>query len=129
MREAVVAVVRRGDRVLVVRRAAGLPFAGRWQPVTGRLEPGEGQAEAVAREVREEVGLSVQPLRKVWECPAEGIDFRLHWWLADWVEGELAPDPREVAEARWLRPAEFAALVDSFASHREFFARIFPSLD
>jgi 8-oxo-dGTP pyrophosphatase MutT (NUDIX family) len=125
----VVAVVRRQGRVLMVQRGPRSVFAGWWQPLSGRLEPGETQAEAVVREAREEVGLDVQPLRKVWECPADGVDFWLHWWLAECAGGDLRPDRDEIADARWLRPEEISALPLTFAGDREFFARIFPTLD
>ena len=128
MQQAVVAVVRLGERVLMVQRGAGLRFAGYWQPLSGRLEPGETQAEAVVREAREEVGLAVRALRKVWECPADGADFVLHWWLAEPQGERLEPDLEEIADARWLTLEEIRALPRSFAGDREFFERIFPSL-
>jgi 8-oxo-dGTP pyrophosphatase MutT (NUDIX family) len=126
--EAVVAVIRRGARVLMVQRGRRSTFPGYWQPVSGRLERGESQAEAVVREAREEVGLEVQPLRKVWECPADGADFRLHWWLAESLTGEVIPDPDEIGDARWLTPEEIRRLPDTFAGDREFYERVLPTL-
>jgi 8-oxo-dGTP pyrophosphatase MutT (NUDIX family) len=123
-----VAVVRSGPRVLMVERGARGSFAGWWQPVSGRIEPGESQAEAVVREVREEVGLEVRALRKVWECPADGADFTLHWWLAEPLGTELSPDPDEIADARWLTLEEIRALPRTFAGDREFFERVLPGL-
>lgn len=123
------AVVRSGARVLMVQRGARGPFAGWWQPLSGRIEPGESQAEAVVREAREEVGLEVRALRKVWECPAEGVDFTLHWWLAEPAGTGLSPDPGEIADARWLTREEILALPQTFAGDREFFARILPGLE
>ncbi len=43
--------------VLFVRRALHSIFPGLWQPVTGRLDPGERAPMAALREVREEVGI------------------------------------------------------------------------
>jgi 8-oxo-dGTP diphosphatase len=113
----------------MVRRSPRAVFAGYWQPVSGRIEPGESQAEAVVRETREEVGLVVCALRKVWECPADGADFVLHWWLAEPLGTELVPDQDEVVDARWLTPDEILSLPDTFAGDREFFTRILPSLE
>jgi 8-oxo-dGTP pyrophosphatase MutT (NUDIX family) len=129
VQQAVVAVVRREGRVLMVQRGPRSVFAGWWQPLSGRLEPGETQAEAVVREAREEVGLDVQPLRKVWECPADGADFWLHWWLAEPASGELVLSGDEISDARWLTPEEIRALPHTFAGDRDFFTRVLPTLD
>jgi 8-oxo-dGTP diphosphatase len=56
---AVGAVVRRGDEVLLIRRARGTAV-GQWSIPGGRLEFGESLKDAVAREVREETGLDVK---------------------------------------------------------------------
>ncbi|MBE2225344.1 MAG: NUDIX domain-containing protein [Anaerolineae bacterium] len=51
------------DTYLLLKRAATKDFAaGAWECVTGRVDQGEGFDEALAREVREEIGAEVQPL-------------------------------------------------------------------
>jgi 8-oxo-dGTP pyrophosphatase MutT (NUDIX family) len=129
---AVVAVVADAGRVLVIRRGPGVRNPGYWTPLSGRVEPGESQAEALVREVREEVGLGVTPVAKVWECDTHDGSFRLYWWTARLTAGgpghELVLDPAEVAEARWLRPAEFRRLAPTFAGDHEFFDQVLPGL-
>ncbi|CAL9323397.1 NUDIX domain-containing protein [Streptomyces olindensis] len=127
-REAIVAVLLRGERVLAVRRGPAVARPGYWQPLSGKVEPGETQEQAVAREVREEVGLTVVPLAKVWESETDDRRFRLHWWTARADTGEVVPDPAEVAEARWVTPEEFLALDPVFEGDRAFFERILPGL-
>ncbi|MBC9725599.1 NUDIX domain-containing protein [Streptomyces sp. TRM68367] len=127
-REAIVAVLLRGDRVLVIRRGPAAQRSGYWAPLSGKIEPGETQRAAVAREVREEVGLTVTPLAKVWESETDDGRFRLHWWTARADTGEVVPDPGEVGEARWVTPEEFLALDPVFDGDREFFERILPRL-
>jgi 8-oxo-dGTP pyrophosphatase MutT (NUDIX family) len=128
--EAVVAVLVQAGRVLVIRRGPEVPNPGYWTLLSGRIQPGESQPEALVREVREEVGLAVRPLAKVWECETDDGSFRLHWWTADLGPGDqrLVPDPAEVAEVRWLRPDEFAQLAPTFAGDHEFLDRVLPSL-
>ncbi|HBZ68777.1 MAG TPA: DNA mismatch repair protein MutT [Deltaproteobacteria bacterium] len=128
MQEAVVAVVTMATKILFIRRGPGVPHTGYWAPPSGNIEPGEDQATAVVREVREEVGLTVKPLRMVWECVSASGTHLLSWWLADWVSGELRLDPREVSEARWLTPHEIAALEPTFEKDREFFEKVLPRL-
>jgi 8-oxo-dGTP diphosphatase len=67
MLDAVIAVITRGEKVLLIQRAANIRGGGHWAPVSGEVEPGESQEAAVAREAMEEVGLTVRPIRKVWE--------------------------------------------------------------
>lgn len=126
--EAVVAVILRHGRVLVVRRAEGLPGAGYWTPVAGKVEPGETQARAVTREAREEAGLRVRPLRRVWDCVADGGGYDLYWWLAEYLDGELSPAADEVVETAWIAASEFATLEPTFPGDRRFFEEIFPRL-
>jgi 8-oxo-dGTP pyrophosphatase MutT (NUDIX family) len=126
--DAVVAVLRDAGRVLVIRRGPAVLNPGYWALPSGRVEPGESQPDALVREAREELGLTVEPVAKVWECDTDDGAFRLHWWLAEVVDGELAPDPGEVAEARWLPPDEFPRLDRTFAGDHEFFESVLPGL-
>jgi ADP-ribose pyrophosphatase YjhB (NUDIX family) len=113
----------------MIRRGPAARMAGYWAPPSGRVEPGERQEDAVVREVREELGLQVTPIAKVWESETHDGSFRLHWWTADAGPGELRPAPLEVAEARWIAPEGFADLDPTFEGHREFFTTILPALE
>lgn len=128
MKEAVVAVLRQGDRVLVVKRSALVIMPGYWTPLSGRIESGESQSEALVREVSEEVGLRVTPLAKVWECLTDDGEFLLHWWTADVDSGQLTLDQGEVSDARWVSAEEFMTLAPTFDGDRDFFERVLPSL-
>ncbi|BBC35790.1 hypothetical protein SGFS_070840 [Streptomyces graminofaciens] len=127
-RDAVVAVLRRGDRVLVIERGPEARRSGYWAPLSGKVEPGESQAEALVREVREEVGLKVSPLAKVWESETDDRRFRLHWWTADVAEGEVVAQPGEVSDARWVTVGQFLELEPTFAEDRQFFERVLPEI-
>jgi len=131
--EAVIAVIRRNDRFLVVRRSPQVVLPGYWTPLSGRIEPGETQAAAIVREVREEVGLRVIPLAKVWECLTDDGEFRLHWWTAELDEelagaAEMVLAPSEVSDSRWVTAEEFLELRPTFVGDREFFERVLPGL-
>src|SRR5437764_13140291 len=58
----VLAVVMRGDRALVVRRA-NPPLSGRWGFPGGVLELGETVAQAAMRELFEETGVTAEAAR------------------------------------------------------------------
>ena len=124
MLEAVVAVITKGDKVLLVERVP----TGHWAPVSGSVEPGESQEAAVAREAMEEVGLTVRPVRKVWENISASGHYILHWWLAEYVAGDLVLQASEVSDARWLAPGEVCRLESTYEGDREFYAQLLPSL-
>ena len=126
--DAIVAVITNGDKVLLIQRAPTVRGGGYWAPVSGEVEPGESQEAAVVREAKEEVGLMVRPLRKVWENISSRGTFRLHWWLAEYVGGELVLEKREVSDARWLTVDEINALDGTFEGDREFFQKVLPFL-
>lgn len=54
--QVVAAVVRRGDTILVTRRLDRAGRRGQWEFPGGKIEPGEGEADALRRELREELG-------------------------------------------------------------------------
>jgi 8-oxo-dGTP pyrophosphatase MutT (NUDIX family) len=127
-REAIVAIVRRGATVLVIQRGPEARRPGFWAPLSGTIEHGESQEGALVREVREEVGLEVTPLAKVWESATDDGSFVLHWWTAEAEHGPVKPDPREVSAFRWVTAAEFLDLEPIFEGDREFFEEILPLL-
>ncbi len=55
-----VAVMVRGDgQVLLARRPASKVYAGYWEFPGGKVEPGETDGEALAREIQEELGVEI----------------------------------------------------------------------
>jgi 8-oxo-dGTP diphosphatase len=113
---AVSAAIFRDGRVLIVRRAQP-PAAGLYTLPGGVVEVGETLAEAVVREVREETGLAIEPQalaghRDVIVRDAAGRverHFVILPFAARWTAGEIVLN-EELAEARWLLPAELSAL-------------------
>lgn len=104
---AVAGVVFRDAEVLLVRRKAP-PYAGRWSLPGGAVEVGETMHEAVVREVREEVGLDVEPMELVGvydNIVKEGGRVRFHYTLVDFlcrpVGSRLRPGT-DAAEAQWV---------------------------
>lgn len=125
--DAIVAVTIHGDKILLIERAPRGLYSGYWAPVSGKVEPGESQESAVVRESMEEVGLTVRPVRKVWENITTSGTYRLHWWLAEYYGGELVLDKREVSDARWVTVEEIPTF-KIFEGDREFYEKVLPSL-
>jgi len=106
----VAAVVRRGDDVLLVQERPDRTSAPIWMLPGGRVEPGETEAAALRREVREETGLVVQGSFEA--AFAVEITAELDDWTGSWrtvtyacsALGELGPDDpdRFVTRAVWV---------------------------
>ena len=80
-RHGVVAVVRRGEQFLVIRRSQHVRRAGMHCFPGGTIEPGESEADAVRREMREELRLVGQPRRLLWRSVTPW-NVELAWWLS-----------------------------------------------
>jgi 8-oxo-dGTP diphosphatase len=100
-----------GGRLLLVQRGHD-PEAGRWSVPGGRVEPGETDAQAIAREMLEETGLVVTagPLVGAVERPGGGdtvLDIRDYEVTV--TGGRLAAGD-DAADARWVAVADVTAL-------------------
>ncbi len=113
---AVSAAIVRDGKILVVRRARA-PGHGLYSLPGGVVEVGETLKEAVAREVREETGMTIEPvaLAGFREAIVRDADSRVerHFiilcFAARWRKGEPVLN-EELDEARWIDPAELANL-------------------
>ena len=113
---AVSAAIVRAGKILVVRRARP-PAHGLFTLPGGVVEVGETLAEAVMREVREETGLTIEPValagfrETVVRDAQDRVErhFVILCFAARWQAGEPVLN-EELSEAFWLAPAELADL-------------------
>jgi len=56
-------ILRPDGKLLLGQRPVGKPWSGWWELPGGKLEPGETVAQALARELKEEIGIDVQHSR------------------------------------------------------------------
>ncbi len=56
-----VALIDADRRVLIAQRPEGKTLAGLWEFPGGKVDPGERPEEALIRELREELGIEVEP--------------------------------------------------------------------
>ena len=121
MLDGVIIVLQRGERFLVGQRAAHKPAAGYWTQVSGKVEPGEDQADTVAREAREELGCKVSALEKLQSLNSRNGKYRLHYWRAEIVEGEPRINNDEIVELRWVTISELSQLTPVFQEDIDLF--------
>ncbi|MFB7123969.1 NUDIX domain-containing protein [Kitasatospora sp. NPDC056273] len=102
------ALVHRG-RVLAARRSAPEAVAGRWEFPGGKAEPGETEAQALERELLEELGVRARALVRLPGAWAVRPGLELRFWAAELLSGE----PRALQDhdaLRWLGPDELDAV-------------------
>jgi 8-oxo-dGTP pyrophosphatase MutT (NUDIX family) len=86
----------------------------------GGVHAGESEAEALTREIREELGVPIQPGRPLWKSVTPW-KVPLTWWLAELATNQpLRANPQEVESVHWLTPADLMRMNDLLASNREF---------
>jgi 8-oxo-dGTP diphosphatase len=104
------AVLERGGLILAARRGAGMTQPGLWEFPGGKVEPGESPAEALRREVAEELGCTVEVGAHVARCEHESASrvVVLDTYRCTVVAGE--PHAIEHDEIRWLAPSDLVDL-------------------
>lgn len=99
----------------------------RWQLPKGLIDAGESPEQAALREVREEAGIKcsiVSPIETIeyWftddrESPPVKIHKFVHFFLMQYLSGDVADHDHEVDEARWATLDEAMSLLE-FESER-----------
>ena len=102
------ALIRDG-RVLVARRTRPPALAGRWELPGGRVEAGESEPDAVARECREELGAAVRATGRLGtDLPIDAGVLRVH--TAELEPGSPEPTALEHSGLRWVGRDELAGV-------------------
>jgi 8-oxo-dGTP diphosphatase len=103
-----------GGRLLLVRRA-NPPAQGLWSIPGGRVEPGEDDETAVVREVAEETGLRVRPVRHVGSVQRDAGDgdvYEIEDFLCAVLGGTLRAGD-DASDADWFSAAQLDAVAAS----------------
>ena len=106
-----------GREFLLAQRPAGKVYAGYWEFPGGKVEPGESVREALVRELREELGITVTAcapwLTRTFTYPHASV--RLNFWRVTAWEGEIGiTAPLEHDAVDWLecgKPATVAPIL------------------
>jgi 8-oxo-dGTP diphosphatase len=108
--EVVAAVIRRGARHLVTRRAPGKHLAGLWEFPGGKRHPGESLEAALRRELDEELGVEARVGRRLAVVPWAYPERRVVLHFFECTIGAQPVRPREGQPARWVTREELARL-------------------
>lgn len=103
-----VGVIRRleDNRFLIAERPLGRPLGGMWEFPGGKVEPGEAIQDALARELQEEIGITVLQSSSLLQIYHESPDYSvmLHVYLIEHFEGEA--QGLEGQKVQWVLPEE-----------------------
>ncbi len=96
----VIVAVRKGNQILLAQHPRHRD--GMYTVLAGFLEVGETLENCVAREVKEETGISVKNIRYFGSQPWAFSSSMMVAFLADYDSGELNPDYSELTDAQWF---------------------------
>jgi 8-oxo-dGTP pyrophosphatase MutT (NUDIX family) len=100
----------------------------RWQLPKGLIDANESEEQAALREVREEAGIECAILEKIetveywYFATAKGERVRyhkfVHFFLLEYLSGDVENHDHEIAEARWVAIDEAAEML-AFKSEKD----------
>ncbi len=104
-----IGVAVKGDKFLVIQRAEHIRAGGKYCFPGGTIEEGETPKETVVRELYEELGIEVKPIREIWTSITYW-NVHLTFWHVELSPGcKIRLDPNEVQWAGWLTMEEMKA--------------------
>ena len=108
MLEVVAALIMHEDerRFLLCQRPAHKARGGLWEFLGGKVEPGETKAQALVRECREELDVTVTPTKVFMRVMHTYPDIKVLLTLFDAELVEGTPKMLEHNDLRWITPEE-----------------------
>ena len=97
---AIIVLIERGHELLLARSRHFLP--GLYSVIAGFVEPGETLEQAVVREVREEVGLTIKDIRYFASQPWPFPHSLMIGFTATYAGGEITLNDMEIEDAGWF---------------------------
>ena len=110
MTEVVAALIWDGDRFLACQRAANKARGLLWEFVGGKVEPGETREQALIRECREELAITVRVDDIFMEVTHEYPDLTVHLTLFHAAIADGTPQMLEHNDLRWVTIQEMDEL-------------------
>ncbi|MCP4641067.1 MAG: A/G-specific adenine glycosylase [bacterium] len=116
--EIVVAAIRKDGQYLIGKRPPGGLLGGLWEFPGGKVEPGESHQQALRREVKEELGVTVRIGGLVTSVNHAYSHFRVTLNVYRCTLTRGTPVPHSHTELRWVALEEFGDLAFPKANHK-----------
>lgn len=104
--EVVAALVWRDDKFMICQRPVHKARGLLWEFVGGKVEPGETKEQALIRECREELAVTILVGEKFMEVTHEYPDLTVHLILFNATISEGEPQKLEHNDIKWITPSE-----------------------
>ena len=106
MTEVVAALIWQGDKFMICQRPAKKARALLWEFVGGKVEPGETKEQALIRECREELAITLSVGDVFMDVTHEYPDITVHLTLFNATIFEGDPQKLEHNDIQWITPRE-----------------------
>ena len=104
--EMVAALIWRGDKFMICQRPAHKARGLLWEFVGGKVEEGETKQQALIRECREEIAVTLDVGEIFMDVTHEYPDLTVHLTLFNATIAEGEPQMLEHVDIRWITPRE-----------------------
>lgn len=104
--EVVAALIWDNDKFLICQRPANKARGLLWEFVGGKVEAGETKEQALIRECREELAITVEPHEVFMEVTHEYPDITVHLTLFNCIISKGQPQLLEHNDMKWITSAE-----------------------
>jgi 8-oxo-dGTP diphosphatase len=126
MLQVVAAVIERSDRrIFIGQRRRGDTSPLKWEFPGGKVRTGETFEQALARELREELGVSLTKSVEIASVrhhyAANPEELQIHFFAAEFAEPDVSPTAFE--QTAWVLPRELSAY-DFLQANRELIANL-----
>lgn len=106
--EVVAAIIWQGDAFLICQRPAHKARGLLWEFVGGKVEPGETREQALVRECREELGVTITVGDLFADVLHEYPDLTVHLTFYEATLADGQPQMLEHNDIRWITPRELS---------------------
>jgi NAD+ diphosphatase len=114
---AIIVLIERGDELLLARSRRFT--TGMYSVLAGFVEPGESLEETVVREIKEEVGLSVEGIRYFGSQPWPFPHSLMIGFTATYASGEISVEESEIEDAGWFTVENLPPIPDKISIARK----------
>ena len=108
MTEVVAALIWQGNKFMICQRPAHKARGLLWEFVGGKVEPGETKEQALIRECREELAITLSVGDVFMDVVHEYTDLTVHLMLFNAIIADGEPQKLEHNDIQWITPSEIS---------------------